>query len=344
MNLVTGATGLLGSHIVEQLRRRNRPVRALVRRGSDTTWVEKQGAELAFGDITDLPSLQRACDGVEVVYHSAARVGDWGRWRDFVRTSIDGTRNVLEASAQAKVRRFIHVSSISVYGHIDGEGMVFDETTPLGQKLHRWSYYSRAKIAAEELAWRYHSEHGLAVTVIRPSWLYGERDRATLGRLIDAMRASKGMLIGPGDNRLNVVYAGNVAEAAIAAADRDVAIGQAYNCSSDGVLTLSQYFNMVAEACGAPPVTRHVPYRLAWWAAFALECMGRLLRRSNPPLITRYAVWLMGRRCFFSPEKARRELDWQPTVPYEQGIPQTVRWYLEHQTAREGAPLAPLIA
>ena len=117
MNLVTGATGLLGSHVVEQLRQRGMPVRVLVRPGSDRTWLETQGVEFVEGDITDPPSLQRACEGVDAVYHSAAKVGDWGPWEEFQRITIDGTRNMLSAATTAGVRRFVHVSSISVFGY-----------------------------------------------------------------------------------------------------------------------------------------------------------------------------------------------------------------------------------
>ncbi len=330
MNLVTGGTGLLGSHIVEQLRVRNRPVRALVRPGSDTRWLETQGVEFASGDVTDLASLRQACKGAEVVYHSAARVGDWGPWDEFVRITIDGTANLIQAAAEAGVRRFIHISSISAYGYVDGEGLVVDETAPLGANLHRWAYYSRAKVEAERLVWAANEAGRIRATVIRPSWLYGPRDRATIGRLVQAIRTGKARLIGGGDNRLNVVYSGNVAEAAIAAADTDRAIGEAYNCSNDGVLTQRQYFNMIAEAIGAPPVTKTVPYGAAYAAGFVLEAVGHLLRLKTPPLVTRYAVWLLGRKSFFETRKAREQLHWKPTVTYEVGIPMTVRWYLEH--------------
>ena len=106
MNLVTGATGLLGSHIVEQLRRRNQPVRVLVRPGSDRSWLLTQGVEFAEGDITDERSLQEACRGCEAVYHAAARVGDWGPWEEFQRITIDGTQKTIDAAISARVRRF----------------------------------------------------------------------------------------------------------------------------------------------------------------------------------------------------------------------------------------------
>ncbi len=332
INLVTGGTGLLGSHIVEQLRRRGRRVRALVRRGSDTSWLKTQDVELVEGDITDAASLTRACAGVRNVYHAAARVGDWGPWEDFVRVSIDGTRNLLEAAIAAGVERFLHISSISAYGHIDGAGLVLDETAPLGRQLARWSYYSRAKVAAEELVWAAHRDKRIDVTVIRPSWLYGPRDRATLERLIAAIRGRKSKLLGDGTNRLSVVHAANVAEASILAAESDCAKGEAYNCSNDGEITQQEYFNAIAKAIGEPPITRKVPYRVAKTAAFLFEVFGHLFRTKKPPLVTRYSVWLMGRRCFFDAGKARRQLGWNSTISYEAGIPAAIEWYLrEHE-------------
>ncbi len=330
MNLVTGGTGLLGSHIVEQLRRRGRPVRALVRRGADTAWLQTQGVELAEGDILDPASLGRACEGVQCIYHSAARVGDWGPWQDFVRVTIDGSVNLFDAAEKAGVPRFIHISSISAYGHVNAPGLVLDETAPLGVNVHRWSYYTRAKVAVEEeLRRRMAAGSKVKYTVIRPSWLYGPRDRATIARLVAMVRGGKAKLLGSGDNRLNVVYAGNVAEACILAADNPIAVGQAYNCSNDGELTQREYFNLVADTIGAPRVEKRVPFKVAYAAAFVLECIGHLFRLKKPPMITRYAVWLMGRETFFSAEKARRELGWQSTVSYREGIPATIRWYLD---------------
>lgn len=328
MNLVTGATGLLGSHIVEQLRRRGRSVRALVRFGSDVRWLKEQGVELVEGDLTHRASVERACEGMQCVYHAAARVGDWGPWEDFLKVTVDGTRHILDAAEKAGVPRLIYVSSISVYGHRNEPGLVIDETEPLGVKVHKWSYYTRAKVIAENELWRRHAAGSrVKYTVIRPSWLYGPRDRATVARLAALIRGGKAKLLGDGSNRLNVVYAGNVAEACILAADNPKAVGQAFNCSNDGELTQRQYFDLLADALHAPRVTATVPFTVAYGAAFCLECLGHLLRWKKPPMITRYAVWLMGRQTYFSTDKARRELGWTPTVSYEEGIARTMRWF-----------------
>lgn len=343
INLVTGASGLLGSHIVEQLTLRGAKVRALVRPTSDTSFLESQGCELVQGDVSDLESCHRACEGVARVYHSAAKVGDWGKWEEFEQITIQGTRNMLTAAAEAGVQRFCHISSISSYGHPDGEGLVLNETAPLGRGLHRWSYYSRAKVEAEKLVWDAHKSGKLVCTVVRPSWLYGPRDRATMGRLIDSIRNRKTKLIGSGDNRLNVVHAGNAAECAILAVESEKGAGEAFNASNDGVLTQAQYFNSVAAALGEPPIRKHVPYKVAKSAAFVFECVGHFFGKKKPPLVTRYSVWLIGRRCFFDCTKAREQLGWQSTVPYETGIPAAVQEYLNQQkteapTTAEPAP------
>ena len=326
MNLITGATGLLGSHIAAKLRAGGRDVRALVRGSSDTSFLDSIGVTKAVGDITDADSLAAALDGIETVYHVAARVGDWGPWEEFVAVTIDGTANVIQAAARAGVKRFLHISSISAYGHPNGEGLVLDETAPLGYNLHKWSYYSRAKVEAEKLVWAAQERGDVPVTVVRPSWLYGERDRASMPRLIRAIGAGKGKLVGDGTNRLNLTYAGNEADGCILAAESPKAVGQAYNLCNDGEITQAEYINKIAASIGAKPVTKKVPYKVAYSAAFLMEFFGHMVGRKSPPLVTRYSVWLIGRRCFFSSEKIARELGYSPAVGYDEGIARAVAW------------------
>lgn len=336
MNLVTGATGLLGSHIVEKLREANEQVRVLVRKGSDRSWLETQGVEFAEGDLNDREALRAACQGCKVVYHSAAKVGDWGPWEDFQKITIDGTRNILDAATEAGVQRFLHVSSVSVYGYHTDE-ITVDETYELGYGLYKWAYYSRSKIEAERIAWDFHNQGKITVSVIRPAWIYGPRDRATIARLYRMIKTGKAKILGRGDNRLNVVYAGNVAEACILAANSDAAAGEAFSCSNDGVITQQEYFDRLADAIGAPRVKRKVAYWLAYRAGHLLEAIGHLFKSKKPPFITRYAVWLMGRRSYFPADKARRVLNWQPTVSYDEGIPKTVEWYRTQLAAEQGS-------
>lgn len=331
MNLVTGATGLLGSHIVEQLVKRGRPVRALVRRSSDISWLQAQGVEFAYGDVTDKASIAKAVEGVDCIYHSAARVGDWGPWEEFVEISIDGTRNVLDVVRDCKIERLVHISSLSAYGHPNQEGQVVDESAPLGVNVNKWSYYTRAKVEAEKMVMDYFRRYNLPVTIVRPSWMYGPRDRATLPRMARMIRTGKIKLVGPGDNKLNVTYAGNVAECCILAADSPNSLGEVYAACSDGEITQKQFVDLLAKELGCPPITRSVPYKVARGAAFVLELIGHAIKQKKPPMITRYAIWLYGRRTFFTAEKARRDLGWESTVGYEEGVRIAVDWLREHE-------------
>lgn len=328
MNLVTGATGLLGSHIAQRLVESGQKVRVAVRASSKTAYLDSLGVEKTVADLADPQSCENACRGIEVIYHSAARVGDWGPWHEFQRDTIEATANLARAAQKAGIKRFVHISSISAYGHPNGKGLVLDETAPLGVNVNKWSYYTQAKVAVERLLWDMHKKEGLPLTVIRPSWIYGLRDRTSIARLHRMLSSGRIKIIGPGNNRLNTVYAGNIADACILAAAKEIANGQAYNISNDGEITQLQYLTRWAQAFGCPEPRRHVPYWLAYSAGFDCEVIGRLFRMKKPPFITRYSVWLMGRDVFFSAEKARKQLGWQSRVSYDQGIKMTAEWYL----------------
>jgi nucleoside-diphosphate-sugar epimerase len=332
LNVVTGATGLLGSHLVEQLVARGERVRALVRPSSDTTFLRNLGVELTVGDLADPQSLPAVVRGADVVYHCAARVGDWGPWRLFQQEIVDATAHLLDACRQEQVGRVLHVSSVIVYGHPRLRGELFREDEPLGQNLWLWDHYCRAKIHAEELCRRYPGE----LTIVRPSWIYGPRDRNSFPRVMKALRAGRVAIIGRGDNLLNVVSASDVAAGAILAANHPAAVGQAYNLTSTGQITQVDFLNALTDLLGRPRVTTHVPYRIAFWGGFVAEMIGRLIRLRRPPHFTRYAVALIGRSTRYSSEKARQQLGWEPVVHPLDGLRQTLAWYF-NQEAGGGA-------
>ena len=325
--LITGATGFVGGHVAELLVERGERVRALVRPTSDTAFLRGLGVDLVEGDLSDPASLRRAVAGADVVYHCAAKVGDWGPWRMFQALVIDATANLLEACRRESVGRVLHVSSITVYGHPRPRpGRLLTEDEPLGQNLWLWDNYCRAKILAERACRRYPG----ALTIIRPSWIYGPRDRNSLPRLVKALGAGRIRLVGRGDNLLNIVYAGDVAEGAIRAAGTPAAAGQAYNFSSAGEVTQRQLLDLLTDALGRPRVTRRLPLCLAFSLGFLSELIGRAIRLRRPPHITRYAIGLIGRPTQFSTAKARAELGWQPRVCVEEGLRRALEWHARH--------------
>lgn len=324
LNVVTGATGLLGSHLAEQLRQRGERVRALVRPSSDTSFLKSIGVELVEGDLADMASLRRAFSGADIVYHAAAKVGDWGRWGEFQTHIIDATANVVAACRQEPVGRLLHVSSIIVYGHPQPRpDRIFNEDMPLGQHLWLWDYYCRAKIGAERAIRSYPG----AWTIVRPSWIYGPRDRHSLPRMIKALRAGRVHLIGDGENMLNLVYAGDVADGCIRAALAPHAVGQTYNLASSGELTQRKLLNAMTDALGYPRIRSRIPFGFAFWIGFASEIIATVIRLRRPPHITRHIVGLVARPTIHSTSKARGQLSWQPQVTIQEGLKRTLDWY-----------------
>jgi len=328
VNAITGATGLLGSHVAEQLVARGDRVRALVRPTSDLEFLRQLGVELKTGDLHDVESLCGFVHGADVVYHCAAKVGDWGPWRLYQREVIDATANLLEACRHVGIGRVLHVSSITVYGHPKPRAELVTEDEPLGQNLWVWDYYCRAKIQAEAICREYHGP----LTVVRPGWMYGPRDRNSLPRVVKALRAGRVKLLGSGDNLLNVLHAADAAQGAILAADHPSSIGEAYNLSSSGEITQRKLLDLLTDLLGLPRITKRMPFRPAFWIGFLSEVIGHIIRIKRPPHITRYGVSLVGRSTAFSTAKARTQLGWKPRVSIEDGLYEALEWFRQQES------------
>jgi nucleoside-diphosphate-sugar epimerase len=323
INVVTGATGQLGSHIAEQLRAADERVRALVRSPANAGLLRSLGVEVVEGDLRDPGAVRRALAGANIVYHCAARVSDWGPWSIYEEEAVASTRNLVEACVGENVGRLLHVSTISVYGHPRlAPGTQITEETPLGEKFWLWDYYPRSKLMAEKLAWEFPN-----VTVVRPSWIYGPRDRITLPRIIPALQQGRVRIIGTGANLLNIIYVSDVAAGAILAANDPKAQGQAFNLCSEGEVTQKDMINAMTDALGLARITRHVPYFLAMRSALVAESLARLCRFKDPPRITRRAIFLIGRPTYYSIAKARSQLGWVPRVRIQEGVRRSMEWY-----------------
>src|SRR5438128_9165290 len=149
--LITGATGFVGSHLAEAALERGLSVRALARAGADTRHLQEKGAVVCRGDLAQADSLPPALDGVDVVFHCAARVGDWGPAEEYRAVNVEGLRNLLEACRGRPLRRFVHFSSLGVYAARHHHGT--DETEPLPRR--HIDGYTQSKVEAEQLALQY---------------------------------------------------------------------------------------------------------------------------------------------------------------------------------------------
>src|SRR5437763_9920133 len=203
--LVTGATGLLGSHLIDVLVERGECVRALVRPGEavGAYGIRPQAqpaVQICRGDLGDRASLAAAVRGVDRVLHCAARTGPWGPQVDYETANVRGLRTLVESALAAGVRRFVHVSSITVHGN-DVHGTA-DETAPLRVEPNP---YSRSKVAGEHLLARLIREQGAPVTIVRPGWIYGPRDVARFARFAAMIQRGKVVVVGPGNNHVPLI-------------------------------------------------------------------------------------------------------------------------------------------
>ncbi len=341
--LITGATGLLGSHLVEQLREAGKPVRAMVRPGSDSRFLRELGAEVVEGDLHDPASVHKAAEKVQTVIHAAAKVSDWGPWKEFEKEAVTSTRNVTEACRAQGVDRLLHVSSVSVYGHPKvGPTEGITESAPVGQGFWMWDYYPRAKLIAENLAREFPR-----TIVVRPSWIYGPRDRVTIPRVIPALLERRVPILGDGKNYLNIIYAGDVARGIVLAAENPNSVGETYNLCSVGEVTQLDMVNALTDALGLPRVTRHVPYFLALRFAWVQEAMAKLLGRAKPPRITRRAIYLIGRPTQYRIDKAVQQLGWKPEVGIQEGVQRTLAWFTslpEYRHLQINVPILPNVS
>ncbi len=319
--LVTGATGLLGGHVVDLLVARGERVRALVRPGDNAQRLIELGVDALTGDLSDRRALDRATRGVERVLHCAAKTGPWGPEDEYLRANVWGLQSLIEASLAAGVQRFVHVSSITVHGN-DIHGTA-DETAPLRIEPNP---YSRTKVAGERLVAKLVHDQNAPITIVRPGWIYGPRDVASFARFATMIRDGKMLIIGSGGNHVPLIYVRDVAEGVILASTAPNVVGKAYLLVNDERATQRDYLTAIANELGAPAPTRHIPYRAALGLGATSEAMGRLARLKQPPLM-RYGLQLLGGENRFIITRARKELGFTPRVTLAEGVRDSVAWY-----------------
>jgi dihydroflavonol-4-reductase len=302
--LVTGANGFTGSHLVKALEQRGDTVMALVRKTSDLSRLADTNVQLAYGDITDRPSLEAALQGVDRVFHTAAYVElgivDAARMQ---RINVDGTRNVLEAARSAGVQKMVYCSTIGVYG--DTQGQVIDETFQRQQKSFS-SAYDSTKYEAQQLVDQF-AAAGFPVVSVMPSGIFGADD-PHFGPVMDTFLKGKLKVWAGGDRITGIVHVDDLVSAMLLAADQ--APPGAHYITSTGDLSTREMFNFLSQETGIPSPTE-IPEPIVRIVGNLLDPIGRLF--SWQPPISRERVHYIYDRCVrVSGDKAKRELGWQP--------------------------------
>ena len=314
--LVTGASGFLGWHVARALLERGRPVRALVRPGSQ---VAALGVELVSGDLRDAPSLARAAAGCEVVFHVAADYRLWAKDpRDLYRSNVDGTRNVLTAARDAGIGRVVYTSTVGCIGIPPGG--IGDETTPvtLGEMA---GAYKRSKFLAEQVALEF-ARDGLPVVIVNPTAPVGDHDvkPTPTGKIVvDFLNGDMPAFI---DTGLNVVDVRDTADGHLLACEKGRP-GERYILGSEN-LTLAQILQKLAKITGRKPPTTRLPYAVAYCAGACSTVWAGIT--GTPPRVPLDAVRMARKKMWVSHAKAARELGFTPG-PADAALRRAVEWF-----------------
>ena len=315
--LVTGGSGLVGSHVLDALRIRGERVRALVRPDSQAI-VASLGAEPVIGDVTDPRAWERAGAGGEIsaIVHAAAIIVSRVSLDEFMRVNVGGARLAVETARRLRVP-LVHVSTVAVYGRAiepPAGGPGFGEDFPF-QALSEHDYYARSKRAAEQIVQEAAKRDGLSVIAIRPNVIYGERDKLFTARVIATMRRRVLPRLGPRTNHLSCVYAGNVASAILAALDARPSTGfRAYNVTRDRppLLTQREFFGEFARALRIRVRFVPVPITIAATGVAIWSALLRLLQPRRYTGLAGAAVSFIVGENPYATDRIRNELGWEP--------------------------------
>lgn len=321
--LVTGASGLLGHHLITALQERDAAVRALVLPAEDASRLAARNVELYRGDVRDPQTLLAPMQGVDVVFHLAGMMGVWRPMRDYYDVNVRGAEYVGRAALAAGVGRLVHISSWTVYGMDLGKPAA--EDFPLAPFQEP---YAVTKAEGDRVVQRLISEEQLPAVIVRPGTFFGPEDRLHFGRMADRLRAGKGVIVGSGRNALPFVYVTDVVQGLMLAAMHPRAVGQAFNISNDQPLTQEEMLDAIAAELGVAPPRLHVPYRALYAAAFVAERLGAVLRPRHQPPVTRLGAKLFGTDNRHSINKARAELGYEPRVRLREGVRIAAAWYM----------------
>jgi nucleoside-diphosphate-sugar epimerase len=308
--LVTGAGGFIGARVVDRLLAGGAQVRALALPGEAIA----ADIDVARADLRSEDGLAAAAAGCDAVVHLAARVGDWGPELDYYNINAEGTRRLCRAAVEARARRFVLVSSVTIYGAEIGRRVCREDVEPVRPA----SAYSRSKVAAERAARGFAGD--LEVVIARPGNVWGAGSALWVETLAGELRRGRVPLIDGGRGDASLAHVDNVAAALVLAARVPGIRDRAYNVNDGAAVTWARYLGDLAAACGAPPPRRSAPRGVFEPIAAAMESAWRIAGRSERPLLTREAVRLLAGGPPVPIDAARADLGFRPEVSYAEGM------------------------
>ncbi len=320
---ITGATGFIGASIARELLKDGREVRALVRKGSDTSNLAGLDIELWQGDLQDHAGLEKGLQGCDALFHAAADYRLWTRNpAEMYRVNVDGTRAILEAALRNGLSRVVYTSSVGTLGN-PGDGTPGGESTPVSLD-DMVGHYKKSKFMAERVAEEF-VVRGLPLVIVNPSTPVGPLDikPTPTGKIIvDFLNRKMPAYL---DTGLNIIAVEDCARGHLLA-ERKGKIGGKYILGNTN-LTLREIFSILEEITGLSAPRVRLPYTPILLAAYINEGLSRITGRE--PLIPLAGVQMAAKFMYFDSSRAVRELE-LPQTPVREALARAVEWFRQH--------------
>jgi nucleoside-diphosphate-sugar epimerase len=317
--LVTGATGFTGGHLARALSGRGHEVAALVRNPAGAADLARAHIDVRFGDLTDSRALALAVRDVSIVYHIGAIYRQAGLPASaYEAVNARAVGAVVDAAAAAGVRRVVHCSTVGVHGHIASPPA--NEDAP----FRPGDVYQRTKLRGEQFARERAAHHGVELTIVRPSGIYGPGDRRLL-KLFRSVARGRFVVLGSGRIFYHVTYIDDLVEGFRLAGETPAAAGRTYIIAGREIPTLNELVRVIAEESGVAPPRLRVPVWPVWMAGALCEAACAPFG-IEPPLYRRRVDFFTKSRAF-DISRAQIELGYEPRVSLREGIRRTIAWY-----------------
>lgn len=319
--LVTGATGFIGSNLVKRLINEGHEVSALVRSKVHKNISSK--VELLEGDLTNSTILKNITKGKDLIFHLAAGLPYHHLTNEqYWAVNVRGIENLLNSCVGVKIKRFVYVSTVGIYG----------STTQVGvseiSSIKLTSVYSITKFEGEKIARRFIKEKKMPITIIRPTIGYGPGDtRPGFLNLFRLIKKKIFIPIGDGKNFFHTVYVDNLIEGLILAATKSAAIGEDFIIGDEPCPTMGQILKEIAEVLHSSLPSLYIPSNTAIILGKIFDLTGAV---GLPALLNTQRVKFMTENKKFSITKAHKILGYQPKINLKEGITTTYRWYKDN--------------
>jgi len=321
--LLTGGSGFIGGNLAQKLVKQGYSVNCLVRKTSKVELLKNLNVKLFYGDLSDGKALTNATKGVDVVYHCAALVSDWGKYEDFYEVNVQGTKNLLDACVENNVRKIVYISTTDVVWNYEDHIKLTENASYHKKYKHP---YCKTKAEAEKEVHSYKNQNKIETTIIRPCLVWGPGDRVVLPKIVDLAINNSLYLFGSGRNLISICYIENVTDAIILAGENHKSNGEIYFINDDLKITFQEYISELLSCLEIEWEPKKIPYFIVYNIAKLLEFLTIISGSKKYPLITTYVVAAMGKNLNYSIDKARLELNYEPKIDLYNGLSNLKLW------------------